>query len=119
MAPSRNHPKRRGPGMRAAADEHRGSSLDDFLQKDGSYEEVHAAALKLVVVRLIEEGMIREGITKPEMARRMGTSRSQLDRVLDPLNVTIQLDTLFKAARAVGRSVGVTFQPLTRSARSS
>lgn len=98
---------------------HEGSSFEDFLREDGLYEEVHAAALKKVVARLIEEGMIREGITKPEMARRMGTSRSQLDRVLDPANVTIQLDTLFKAARAVGRSVCVTFEPLAASSRGS
>jgi len=94
--------------------EHRGSSFDDFLREEGSYEEVHAAALKQVVSRLLQDGMAREGITKPEMARRMGTSRSQLDRVLDPGNVTIQLDTLFKAARAVGRNVRVTFEAVPR-----
>jgi len=93
---------------------HRGSDFDQFLKEEGTYEEVHAAALKQVVSRLLQEGMAREGITKPEMARRMGTSRSQLDRVLDPANVTIQLDTLFKAARAVGRSVRVSFEAVSR-----
>ena len=91
---------------------HRGSTFDDFLREDGIYEEVHAATLKRMVAALLEEGMTREGITKPEMARRMGTSRSQLDRVLDPAYVTIQLDTLMKAARAIGQSVRIRFEPL-------
>ena len=96
---------------------HRGSTFDDFLREEGVYEEVHAAALKRVVARLVEEGMAREGVSKPEMARRMGTSRSQLDRVLDPEYVTIQLDTLMKAARAVGQSVKILFEPLPRAER--
>lgn len=49
--------------------------------------------------------MALEGMTKNEMARRMHTSRSQLDRILDPENDRIQMDTVFKAARALGREV--------------
>jgi transcriptional regulator with XRE-family HTH domain len=96
---------------------HRGSSFDDFLREEGLYEEVHAATLKRIVAGLLQEGMSREGITKPEMARRMGTSRSQLDRVLDPSYVTIQLDTLMKAARAVGQNVRILFEPLPAAER--
>jgi antitoxin HicB len=96
---------------------HRGSTFDDFLKEEGIYEEVHAVALKRVVADLLVEGMQREGLSKPEMARRMGTSRSQLDRVLDPSYVTIQLDTLIKAARAVGRDVSILFKPTTDTAR--
>ena len=55
--------------------------------------------------------MAREGLSKPQMAKRMGTSRSQLDRVLDPRNITIQLDTLIRAARAVGQDVSILFKP--------
>lgn len=91
---------------------HRGSSFDDFLREEGIFEEVRTATLKRVVARLIKEGMQREGLTKPEMARRMGTSRSQLDRILDPEYVTIQLDTLMKAARAVGQNLKILFEPL-------
>ncbi len=95
---------------------HEGSSFDDFLREEGLYEEVHAATLKRLVAGLLADGMSRKGLTKPEMARRMGTSRSQLDRVLDPGYVTVQLDTLVKAARAVGQSVHILFEPLpTRS----
>ena len=91
---------------------HRGTDFDDYLREEGVYEDVHTAVLKRIVARLVQEGMAREGISKPEMARRMGTSRSQLDRVLDPEYVTIQLDTLMKAARAVGQSVKILFEPL-------
>jgi transcriptional regulator with XRE-family HTH domain len=94
---------------------HRGTSFDDYLREEGVYEEVHSATIKHVVARLLEESMTREGVTKPEMARRMGTSRSQLDRVLDPGYVTIQLDTLMKAARAVGQSVKILFEPLPKA----
>jgi hypothetical protein len=97
---------------------HTGSTFDDFLREEGLYEGVHAATLKRLVAGLLEEGMAREGLTKPEMARRMGTSRSQLDRVLDPTRVTIQLDTLMKAARAVGQNVRILFEPLPRAGRS-
>ncbi|MBX5460582.1 MAG: XRE family transcriptional regulator [Steroidobacteraceae bacterium] len=95
-----------------STNKHRGSSFDNFLREEGVYEATQAAAVKRVIAELLREGMARERISKPEMARRMGTSRSQLDRVLDPDYVTIQLDTLIKAARAVGRDVQILFKPL-------
>ena len=82
-----------------------GSSFDDFLKDEGIYEEVTAGAIKRVLTRQIAEAMKAGEISKSEMARRMNTSRSQLDRLLDPDNTKIRLDTLFKAARAVGRTV--------------
>jgi predicted XRE-type DNA-binding protein len=82
-----------------------GSDFDDFLKDAGLYEEVTAGAIKRVLTQQIAEAMKAGDISKSEMARRMETSRSQLDRLLDPTNTRIQLDTLFKAARAVGRSV--------------
>ncbi|HEU4623689.1 MAG TPA: hypothetical protein VFS52_02935 [Steroidobacteraceae bacterium] len=94
---------------------HRGSSFDDFLKEENLYEPVQAAAVKRVIAELLEEGMAREGLSKPQMAKRMGTSRSQLDRVLDPANVTIQLDTLIKAARAIGREVSIQFKPVAKA----
>ncbi len=82
-----------------------GSSFDDFLMEEGLHEEVTAAAIKRLLTRQIAEAMAAGGVSKSEMARRMNTSRSQLDRLLDPENTKIQLDTLYKAARAVGRGV--------------
>lgn len=82
-----------------------GSSFDDFLLEEDLHEEVTATAIKRLLTRQIADAMTAGGISKSEMARRMKTSRSQLDRLLDPDNTKIQLDTLYKAARAVGRSV--------------
>ncbi len=82
-----------------------GSSFDDFLKEEGIYEEVTAGAVKRLLTRQIMDAMKASKISKSEMARRMNTSRSQLDRLLDPDNTKIRLDTLYKAARAVGRHV--------------
>ena len=71
-----------------------GSSFDSFLQEEGLYEDVTASAIKRVPTRQITDAMKAGGITKSEMARRMQTSRSQLDRLLDPDNTRIQLETL-------------------------
>ena len=86
---------------------HTGSSFDDFLKEDGIYEEVQARALKRALAEQLDDAMQSSKLSKVNMARRMATSRSQLDRVLDPSNLSIQLDTLIKAARAVGRTVEI------------
>lgn len=80
-----------------------GSSFDDFLKKEGSYEEVTAGAIKRVIARQLNSLMNDEDITKSELAKRMRTSRAQLDRLLDPDNASVTLDTLVRAAQAVGR----------------
>ncbi len=82
-----------------------GSSFDDFLKGEGTYEETSALAIKRALAWQLESAMEKERLTKNEMAKRMQTSRSQLDRILDPTNDKIQLDTVFKAARALGREV--------------
>jgi predicted XRE-type DNA-binding protein len=70
----------------------------------------HALAVKRELATEIERCMRSEGLSKPRMAQRMGTSRSQLDRVLDPKCTSIQLNTLVKAAMAVGRNLEIQFQ---------
>lgn len=80
-----------------------GSSFDDFLKEDGIYEEVTARVIKRVLVRQLDELMRREEISKTELAARMKTSRAQLNRLLDPENESVTLDTLARAAQAVGR----------------
>lgn len=70
----------------------------------------HAMAVKRELATQIERCMRSEGLSKPRMAQRMGTSRSQLDRVLDPNCTAIQLDTLVRAAIAVGRNLEIQFQ---------
>ena len=82
-----------------------GSSFDSWLQEEGIQEEVSAVALKRVLARQVRAAMDDGGLSKAEMARRMHTSRSQLDRLLDPENDSITLTTLQKAATVVGREV--------------
>ena len=84
-----------------------GSSFDDFLQEEGIYEDVQATAIKRVLSWQLQQAMESAHISKAEMARRMHTSRSHLDRLLDPDNERIQLDTLMKAASAVGKRVRI------------
>ena len=79
-----------------------GSSFDDFLKEEGMYEEAREAALLRVFAWKIREAMKAKSITKVEMARRMNTSRSQLDRLLDPTSDKVELATLARAAEAVG-----------------
>ena len=86
---------------------HIGTSFDDFLKEEGIIEEVKAVAIKRTIALQIEYEMQNQQITKSEMARRMKTSASQLARLLDPENDRVQLDTLIKAASAVGRSLTV------------
>ena len=84
-----------------------GSSFDDFLKEEGIYEEVSARAIKRVLARQLDALMIEQKITKAELARRMKTSRAQLDRLLDPQNESVTLSTLTRAAHAVGRHLRV------------
>jgi DNA-binding Xre family transcriptional regulator len=82
-----------------------GSSFDDFLKEEGIYEEVTARAIKRVIARQIDALMHAQGLTKSELAKRMQTSRAQLDRLLDPENESVTLGTLARAAHAVGRQL--------------
>jgi len=84
---------------------HIGSTLDDFLRDEGMLEDATNFAVKRVLAWQVEKAMSDEGITKVEMARRMGTSRAHLDRLLDPNNDKVQLDTVQRAAAAIGRRV--------------
>lgn len=82
-----------------------GSSFDSWLREEGIYEETASAAITRVIARQIETTVREENVTKAEMARRMRTSRSSLDRLLDPENDAVTLGTLRKAAEAVGREI--------------
>jgi antitoxin HicB len=84
-----------------------GSRLDDFLKEEGIFAEVQARALKRALAEQLQESMQAAKRTKLDMAKKMATSRSQLDRVLDPSNVSVQLDTLIKAARALGKEIEI------------
>jgi antitoxin HicB len=82
-----------------------GGSLEDFLDELGERDEVYGEAIKRVLAWEIEESRKRQSISKSEMALKMGTSRTQVERVLDPRNVAVSLDTLERAARSVGKKL--------------
>jgi len=84
---------------------HIGSSFDDFLREEEIYEEVTAVAVKRVLARQLLDQMERQSVTKSAMAKKMQTSRASLDRLLDPENDAVTLNTLHKAAVAVGRKL--------------
>ena len=83
------------------------SSLDEFLQKEGILAETRAITLKDAIAWQVQRTMEKEKITKVEMARRMRTSRAALDRLLAPGNASVTLQTLTRAARAVGRNLRI------------
>ena len=93
--------------MTATESIHQGSSFDDFLKEQEIFEEVTSAALTRVLAWQLKEEMLRLGLTKVEMAERMGTSRSQLDRLLESANSGVSIDTLFRAARALNRELQI------------
>ena len=84
-----------------------GQRLDDFLKEQGTYDEVHTTAIKRVIAWQLAEAMKARHITKSEMAKRMNTSRSQLNRLLDPEVQGVELQTLSRAAQILGRNLRV------------
>ena len=85
---------------------HMGSSIDDFLKEEGIFEEAQAQAIKEVVAWQLAEAMKKRNISKNKMAALLKTSRSQVDRLLDPKN-DITLSSLQRAAAMVGRRVSI------------
>lgn len=84
-----------------------GALFDDFLREEGIYGEVAGLAAARVLAWQLQEQMREQGITKIEMAHRMGTSRSQLDRLLKPDGAGVTLETISRAAKAVNRKLRV------------
>ncbi|MCB0208975.1 MAG: XRE family transcriptional regulator [Anaerolineae bacterium] len=84
-----------------------GSSFDDFLAEEGVLEEVSAKALKRLLALQIADIMKETNLTKTSLAEKMQTSRSQLDRLLDPDNTAITLESLEYLARAVGKQLRI------------
>jgi hypothetical protein len=82
-----------------------GADLEDFLREDGNLESATAIAVKRVIAWQLAQEMERQHITKKAMAERMKTSRGQLDRVLNPDDGNVTLETLQRAAQVVGKSL--------------
>lgn len=88
---------------------HIGRNFDDFLSEEGLLADADAVAIKRVLAHQVFQMMEKQQISKSEMARRMKTSRSALDRLLDPKNASITLQTLERAASALGKRLRVEF----------
>ncbi|KZB51649.1 helix-turn-helix domain-containing protein [Thalassospira xiamenensis] len=84
---------------------HTGSSFDDFLEEEGIREEVETVAIKRVLAWQLRQEMEKQNLSKAAMARLMKTSRTQLERLLDDTNDKVQLDTIQRGAKAVGRTL--------------
>ena len=86
--------------------QHHGSSLDDFLKGEGLYDEAQAQAIKEVIIWQLTDAMQELSLSKSRLAVLLNTSRSQIDRLLDPTR-DITLSTLQRAAALVGRKVQI------------
>jgi antitoxin HicB len=86
---------------------HIGSSFDDFLKDEGIHEEAVENTARRILAWQIREQMTLQGISKVAMAKRMETSRAQLDRLLDPEDGDVNLKTVQRAAAAVGKKLRV------------
>jgi antitoxin HicB len=86
---------------------HMGSSLDDFLEEQGLLAEAEAVDVKRVIAFQLKAMMQEQGLSKTEVGRRMKTSRASLERLLDPENASVALQTLERAARALGMRIKI------------
>lgn len=84
---------------------HLGSKFEDFLAEDGILEECRAAAIKFKLARELEKAMREQNISKAEIAKRLKTSRTGVDRLLDPENTSITLNTMAKVASFLGKRI--------------
>ncbi len=84
---------------------HQGSTLDSFLEEQGILEDCRAAAIKFKIAHELEKAMTARHITKAEVAKRLKTSRTGIDRLLDPQNTSITLNTMAKVAQLLGKRI--------------
>ena len=82
-------------------------TFDDFLAEQGLLKACEDHAIKEMIAEQLAAAMKEQGLTKSAMAARMKTSRRQLDRLFDPSIQSVTLDTLRRAATAVGRSLRI------------
>jgi antitoxin HicB len=85
------------------ANQHAGSTIDDFLRDEGVLEEFQARSIKEVIAWQLEKAMKDGKISKRRLAQMMQTSRTQVDRVLDPTDGNVTIQTLQRAAAVLGR----------------
>jgi antitoxin HicB len=84
-----------------------GSNFDDFLTEEGLLAEAEAVAVKRVIAFQLAQVMKEQNLSKAELARRMNTSRAALNRLLDPSNQSVTLQTLERAASVLGKRLQI------------
>lgn len=87
--------------------QHIGSDFDNFLTEEGLLEQAETVAAKRAIAYQVEQLMARQNLSKTEMSRRMKTSRAALDRLWDPANQSVTLQTLDRAARVLGKRLQI------------
>lgn len=86
-----------------------GSGFDDFLEEEGLLEVVSADAIKKVISWQVQNYIDQNHLKKAVFAKKLNTSRSQLDRLLDPENTNLSLKTLVSTAKAMGKHIELRF----------
>lgn len=94
---------------------HIGSSFEEFLEQENILEEVNVAAVKAVIARNLKEHMEKHDISQTKMAEQLKTSRSGLQRLLDPDNYSVTLLTLSRAASVLGKKVNMNLVSIPNS----
>jgi len=84
---------------------HLGSNFEDFLEADGILEKCRAAAIKFKIAHELEKAMSQHKVTKAEMAKRLKARRTGIDRLLDPSNTSITLNTMARVAHLLGKRI--------------
>jgi antitoxin HicB len=84
-----------------------GSSFDDFLDEENLLVEANEIAIKRVIAWQLQQEIESKHMTKTDVAKAMGTSRAAVDRLLDPNNTSVTLNTLSKAARILGKKIEI------------
>jgi predicted XRE-type DNA-binding protein len=84
---------------------HLGSNFEDFLAQEGILEECRASAIKFKIAHELEKAMSQRRLTKAQIARQLKTSRTGVDRLLDPENTSITLNTMAKVAHLLGKRI--------------
>jgi antitoxin HicB len=86
---------------------HIGSSFDDFLNEENLHVAANEIAIKRVIAWQLQQEIASKHMTKADVAKAMGTSRAAVDRLLDPTNTSVTLNTLSKAARILGKKIEI------------
>jgi antitoxin HicB len=104
---SREGARKRSKLVHKRTNRHRGLSIDDFLKEEGVFEAFQARAIKEVIAWQLEQTMKAQNLSKRRLATLMHTSRTQIDRMLDPNDGNVTIETLQRAAAILGRKVQV------------